>query len=168
MANGPVLFKYLFLPEECADIVCVLEDLPGWRFAGAECGDTRVNNLPDKHAVTKVLAQRIEQLIHDTWKFTKHSVRFSEAAIVRYCLGAVVPPHSDTNRTKRLRAYSFVVYLTDNYQGGELIIPSLSFHCSGKLGHVVVFPSTEVHYATAVIDGDKSVLVGFLEMATHS
>ncbi|WP_161553639.1 2OG-Fe(II) oxygenase [Paraburkholderia caledonica] len=109
------------------------------------------------------LATAVERMVFRTYPSSSESMRFAEAALVRYSVNATVPPHTDINPSKRRRALSFVCYLTDGYLGGELVIPGLNHHGIGQRGSLITFPSTELHWATQVTAGDKSVFVGFLE-----
>jgi predicted 2-oxoglutarate/Fe(II)-dependent dioxygenase YbiX len=138
--------------------------MDGWRTAGDVALDTRVLNLSPEHEVTQMLAARSVSFAQLQWPYTAGRITFAEAAVVRYSVGAKVPPHTDTNYAKRERIFSFIAYLTEGYIGGDLVIPSLSYAGTQPKGHSVFFPSSELHHATDVVAGDKSVIVGFLKL----
>lgn len=166
LEDWPVFCGPLLSKDECKDILCASEDLLGWRIAGGSAKETRVCNFPDID-ITARLGARVLSAMKKEWPSITTNIRFAEAAIVRYCKGAVVPLHTDINEAKRLRAFSFIIYLTAGYCGGELNLPSLRYCGVGNLGWVTVFPSTEAHWADEVTEGDKSVIVGFFEYITH-
>lgn len=149
----------LFSAARCEEILQLLTSEPGWRRAGGTAGNTRVLNLPREHIVLSWLRRDLAPVMLNA--LGGCALVLGEAALVRYCAGAVVPPHTDLNPTKRDRVVSFIVYLTDGFTGGELCIPSCRFKDVCPQGHVVAFPSTERHWAERLAAGDKSVLVGF-------
>lgn len=160
-SSGAIHLAPLFNEGECANALASLENMAGWRFAGDSCGATRVLNLSG--VWRDRLATAVEQVVYRAYRNSAGGMHFSEAALVRYCVGATVPSHTDINPSKRLRVISFVFYLTDEYIGGELVIPGLNYRGVAGRGWVVTFPSTESHWAEQVVAGDKSVFVGFLE-----
>jgi hypothetical protein len=52
--------------------------------------------------------------------------------------------------------HSIVLYLNDNFKGGELLIPELDFKHKPKRGDAVIFsPNTLTHGVTEVIGGNR-------------
>lgn len=51
--------------------------------------------------------------------------------------------------------YGSIMYLNDNYEGGELFFPKYNFHIKPKPGTLIFFPSTNMyaHGVTEVTDG---------------
>jgi predicted 2-oxoglutarate/Fe(II)-dependent dioxygenase YbiX len=103
----------------------------------------------------------VTQLVRKSGAAPHKGIEFEEAAIVIYSVGAEVPAHTDVNFAKRGRILSFILYLTDGYEGGELCIPTLGHFAAAPAGHVKIFPSIELHWATPIRAGVKSVVVGF-------
>jgi hypothetical protein len=147
---------------ECAFVLDTVERLDGWRLAGGVALDSRVLNVPSDNVVANLIKVLVVDVMKQQWQGECAFLIYDESAVVRYSIGAAVPAHTDVNPAKRHRIFSFVVYLTDNFVGGALRIPALDFEGVLPLGWVVAFPSTEVHSASEVLAGDKSVLVGFL------
>jgi len=82
-----------------------------------------------------------------------------EAEIVHYPSGGMFMPHSDANRVKPYRAFSVILYLNEDFDGGETQFPDSGYTCSPKTGRVLVFPSYLVHAGQTVLAGEKYVLV---------
>ena len=61
--------------------------------------------------------------------------------------------------------YNFVVFLNDNFKGGELIINNLIVN--PQKGQMVYFSWDEPHYVKNVSSGDRYTLVAFLNNAIN-
>jgi predicted 2-oxoglutarate/Fe(II)-dependent dioxygenase YbiX len=82
-----------------------------------------------------------------------------EAEIVRYPTGGLFTPHSDANIVKPYRAFSVILYLNDEFEGGGTAFPSLGFTCEPKKGRLLVFPSHVLHGGNPVTSGSKYIIV---------
>lgn len=75
-------------------------------------------------------------------------------------------PESSTNSHKMLHwdfsQFTFVICLTDEYEGGELCFPRQDEHIRLKKGDLVLFPGglTHPHYVNPTTSGVRDVLVG--------
>lgn len=61
------------------------------------------------------------------------------------------------------RDISSVLYLTDNFEGGNLVFPDLDIEIEPKAGSAIYFPSDEdhMHLVTKVESGNRSTCTGF-------
>ena len=66
-------------------------------------------------------------------------------------------PHVDWNEQNPDLEYSFVVYLNDNYVGGEIYWENQGVQVKPEAGSIVLFPSKEpyFHGVTSVTEGNK-------------
>ena len=64
-----------------------------------------------------------------------------------------------TNPHTHHHAYSFVVFLNDEYEGGELIFDNVTF--KPKVGQLIYFSGNERHYVNNVTNGNRYTLVSF-------
>ena len=71
-----------------------------------------------------------------------------------YDAGEGLSLHADLNYTIQNR-YSFVIYLNDDYTGGELIFPEEDVTVFPEAGTIMAFPSLSEHEARAVVSGVK-------------
>lgn len=149
--------------KDCSHILKSAEKLTSWRVAGGEALESRVVNLPDDFEWIQSVEQGLRRALGEVYPVSLRELVFAEAALVRYCVGAKVPRHTDINPAKRDRVVSFVLYLTEGFEGGRLHVPSMKFEGIAPLGSSIVFPSGEPHYADSIGRGDKSVMVGFFE-----
>ena len=67
---------------------------------------------------------------------------------------------------------SFTLFLSniDNYEGGELIIENINSKNKFKLnaGQILIYPSTYLHSVQEVTEGERLVLVGWIESYVKS
>lgn len=81
------------------------------------------------------------------------------AEIIRYPQGGEFKPHTDTHRGNAERAFTAILYLNDDFAGGETAFPNLAYQCRPAAGRVLVFLPTELHAGLPVMLGEKVVLV---------
>lgn len=162
--SSSLLIIGVFGSEDCQSIIDEAETRAGWRIAGAEARDSRVLTLNLRDSFFSSVADRIERksIPAATQHWGLKGLRLEELSVVRYNRDAEVPLHTDTGPYKRHRVASIVCYLTDGFIGGDLVVPRLHFKGIAKLGEAILFPSAELHSATRLTSGDKTVLVGFL------
>ena len=89
-------------------------------------------------------------------------------ALSSWKLGIALPPHIDTikypdkeTHTPR-SAINALVYLTDDYEGGEITFPELDMVIKPKAGSVVVFDADLMHGVNAVKSGMRKTLESHL------
>ena len=92
--------------------------------------------------------------------------------ILRYTQGSHYRPHADsdvldheTGAWKKVkdRDYSLLIYLDDEYEGGELIFPNFDFRLRPEAGMLVAFPSDYryLHGAMPVLSGVRHAIVSW-------
>jgi hypothetical protein len=83
--------------------------------------------------------------------------------MLKYSTGHEYKPHYDGN-TAGNRHISCIVYLNDEYEGGELEFPNFNVKIKPQKGMLVVFPSNfaYTHIAKPVTSGTKYAIVTWL------
>lgn len=81
-------------------------------------------------------------------------------SISKYYSGSGMGPHTDSGPIAHLSA---VLYLNDDYSGGELGFPNHGITIKPTAGSIVIFPSVEpyVHDPKTVISGEKYISPSF-------
>lgn len=84
-------------------------------------------------------------------------------SVSKYSTGKSMGPHVDDYDDGENPNISVVLYLNDNYIGGELQFPDQSIKIKPKAGSVIVFPSTKpyFHESLPVESGIKYMAPGF-------
>ena len=92
--------------------------------------------------------------------------------VLRYRRGSHYKPHSDSDvinpETQRWRKsldrdYSLLIYLDDEFEGGELIFPNFNFRLRPTAGMLAAFPSDcrYLHGAMPVLSGVRHAIVSW-------
>jgi hypothetical protein len=96
--------------------------------------------------------------------FADHALRFPETkyGINKYFEGQYMGPHVDWNEFNSDITYTIVVYLNDDYEGGELFFvdPEINVKIKPKAGSIVMFPSKlpYLHQSCELIKGRKMLI----------
>ena len=88
------------------------------------------------------------------YPFAKANLKGREKPnILKYVEGGFLPPHQDHGVSSR--ALSVLIYLNDDYEGGEISFPISNIVLKPKSGSVVLFPSNflYVHTISDMISG---------------
>jgi hypothetical protein len=80
--------------------------------------------------------------------------------IYKYFEGEGMGPHVDYNEDNNYLEYTIVVYLNDDYEGGELYFNEFDIKVKPKAGSIIMYPSTfpYTHEALKVISGRKCLI----------
>jgi hypothetical protein len=96
--------------------------------------------------------------------YADYALRFPETkyGINKYYEGQYMGPHVDWNEFNSDITYTIVVYLNDDYEGGELFFvdPSIDIKIKPKAGSIVMFPSTMpyLHQSCEITKGRKMLI----------
>ena len=88
---------------------------------------------------------------------------FENVQLIRYKPGGFYHAHKD-NFGKTLenhREVTILVYLNEDFTGGETSFPKLEWAFKPQTGYVLLFPARYQHKAEAVIEGTKYVLAAW-------
>jgi predicted 2-oxoglutarate/Fe(II)-dependent dioxygenase YbiX len=83
--------------------------------------------------------------------------------INKYATGEEMGSHVDWNERNDQLEYSFVFYLNDDYEGGDIYWPNHNISLKPEAGSVVIFPSKEPyqHAVKMVTSGNKIFIPHF-------
>lgn len=167
----PKIAVYLNLEIELSEVLKLAEDTEwveatlGGRFVGVD--ETLIKLEPSIRDASlkklKVLQEAIfPELKNYVEDFTHDSVVMDTFALVKYTEGQFFSEHSDGVENFG-RALSIVIYLNDDYEGGELYFRNQNLTLKPVAKSMVMFPSTEefLHEAKPVISGTKYAIVSF-------
>jgi hypothetical protein len=132
-------------------------DLDRRRANRIHFSDVDMTVRPNTSACLNLIYSEVSDLLRI--EFGMFVEEFGEAEIVHYPENGVFIPHSDANKVKPYRAASVVLYLNDDFEGGETHFPDLDCSCKPKTGNVLVFPSHLLHGGQPVVKGEKYIIV---------
>jgi len=92
--------------------------------------------------------------------------------VLRYSRGSHYKPHSDSDvinpatgrwRKAQNRDYSLLIYLDEDFEGGELIFPNFNYKLRPEAGMLAAFPSDwrYLHGAMPVLSGVRHAIVSW-------
>lgn len=86
----------------------------------------------------------------------------------KYAEGEEMGQHTDWNEDQKTLEYSFVVYLNDDYEGGEIYFNKQNIKVKPKAGSIILFPSKEPyqHGSLKLISGRKIFIPHFWKNGT--
>lgn len=81
----------------------------------------------------------------------------SMISLRRYDTGQSMGPHYDGQDGDEFLKYTMVIYLNDDYEGGEVNFPNHDLTIKPKAGSLVLFPSQKpyIHESKPIISGNK-------------
>ena len=119
---------------------------------------------PDDSVFQKEFSETIDQIIRPLIKraWTTDFPRHHGTHLVRYTPGDFYVAHVDTVPGENYRYFTFLCYLNDDFEGGATSFPQLNLSIKPETGKAILFPSTYLHCAEPVTNGEKYVLVSWL------
>lgn len=130
----------------------------------------RFNNLVDSdtnvdiQTINSILKKAIIGASEDYSKYYSVNIgKLMPLSISKYSTGKSMGPHVDDYNNGDDPNISVVLYLNDNYEGGEINFPNQNIKIKPEAGSIVIFPSVEPYYheSLPVISGIKYMSPGF-------
>jgi hypothetical protein len=97
--------------------------------------------------------------------FTSYSRLNPLRGIQRLQVGQEMPPHFDSVSDSDIQ-YGIVMYLNDDFTGGETIYPNLNLAIKPKRGHLIVHNANHLHGAALVSGGDTRYILSCFARGT--
>ena len=157
----------------------LLEDLPwedGKKTAGKHAAKVKNNlQLNRSSDISKKYTELIEKKILNDVLIKSFALpkRIHGIMFTKSLKGMKYGRHIDNAFMSSGRAdLSFTIFLNEKveYSGGELLIEGLNSEDKFKLnaGGIVIYPSTHIHSVQEVINGERIVVVGWIESYVKS
>ena len=156
-----------------------IKDLPwedGKKTAGNHAAKVKNNLQLDRSSdISKKCTELVEKKILNDVLIKSFALpkRIHGTMFTKSLQGMKYGRHIDNAYMSTGRAdLSFTIFLNekDKYKGGELLIESLNLEKKFKLdiGGIIIYPSTYLHSVEEVIDGERLVVVGWIESYIRS
>lgn len=107
-----------------------------------------------EHYKNKIIANRTVECE----KFFNKKFKMTSINMTLWKSGHEMPPHSDYGGLNEYpdREYASIIYLNDDYQGGEIYIPELKFELKPKKGQLVCFQGGKyMHGVKKILKGER-------------
>jgi len=159
-----IVIKENFISQDKLDfIMSSIDETVSWGSNSmAGIPDKVTNNLyQEKPEVHKILKEAIDQVQKEIEYHFGRPLETNSAGIRRWDTGEFQPLHADGEDTEGhpneafIVDYGAVIYLNDDYEGGEIYFPDHGIELKPKAGTLVFFPSS-----TMYIHGVKEITRG--------
>lgn len=161
--------------EDCEYLIqcAISSDL--WDHGGHEFWDNRVidyNSMLsfDKKAATIMYDSNIacRQIIKDFYRLD-NDIYSDTLQVIRWFPGMEQPPHADDMSNTEVHGFSHrefgsIVYLNDEYSGGQTYYPNFDFYVTPKAGSIAIHPGDQehLHGVTKIEGGIRYTIASFL------
>jgi Rps23 Pro-64 3,4-dihydroxylase Tpa1-like proline 4-hydroxylase len=115
-----------------------------------------------KHSLAKIIKKRMLDILNTE---TSELELSGLTMLQRMQEGVELKCHTDQHTDPSIR-YATILYLNDNYEGGELFFKNVGLEIKPEKGSLIIFPGTEEfsHGVNAVKSGPiRYVIVGFIK-----
>ena len=115
---------------------------------------------------TRSLLERVfpaaQDAVRNAWEIDV--TNWSSPQFTKYYPGHFIKVHRDSGEAFPKRLFTTVLYLTDDYTGGEIHFPHIQKKYHPASGTALIFPSDFVHEVRPLEVGTKCVFLFFLEV----
>jgi hypothetical protein len=175
MFNAKVIEKFLS-DEECIYIINKTIEIDSWDKTNDEFWSNRVFNprsLPGNDAFRKYMIEILnKKRVAISQQYNLPKLFNDGFAIVRWFPGMEQQPHSDDmkdflgndeNNINRYREFGAIIYLNDNFIGGETYYPKNNFLVKPKVGTLAMHPgnSDHLHGVSKIKDNIRYTIATF-------
>lgn len=174
---GFTVLRSFALPGECDSILTSAVARGDWR--PARVGDYEHDILKvaivNPRATTAEVTQQFDQLSDVFERLRIASVKvvkkefglrlngFSRFSISRNAPGSSVARHRDTTTLSTRRLVTIILYLNDEYEGGQLMFPDMDIVYQPAKGDVAMFLSEHFHSVSTITSGHRYCVIVFGE-----
>jgi predicted 2-oxoglutarate/Fe(II)-dependent dioxygenase YbiX len=166
LSAGIVLFENTFLRDE--ELIDLAEQ-GNWRegTAGGQINpQSRITDIHDLDTSTELHNELLETFVNYIGEYMKlypncKITKGEHLRIGRYYEQGHYKPHCDSSDSSRI--LSGVLYLNDDYEGGELLFNHLDLKIKPNKGDLILFPSNYVftHESLPVTKGTKYIALSW-------
>jgi hypothetical protein len=160
LENNGILTKESFLnEEECSYLIRNFKpennDDPSLLWRGRLCWSIMESNKG-------IIEDRILRFARE---MTGLNLTIDNPHVVHWPAGTEMPPHNDLGANMEFpnRNFAAIVYLNDDYQGGELMFPDLDFGIKGHTGELIIFRGDSImHGVNKINSGNRYTIASWL------
>jgi hypothetical protein len=117
----------------------------------------------------KQIQEKIKQVLEGLYPF---EITLTQIRSIIRSYGAGMPVHHDDDpyKTELTTRYGFVLYLNDDYTGGEIYYPKLNIEYKPKVGDLVIHPGSEEysHGVRDIVSGERYNITLFAHTQNES
>ena len=139
----PEVVKGFLTPEDCNTLINYDSEFYQAVFAYEGPVPTHINNSVNKLINNNSL--EISSILKKfSEKFPIHQENFEDLKVVKYTKGGFIHGHLDSGPSI-IRTHTILMYLNENYEGGETEFPNLNKQFKLNTGDILYFPNYDSH-----------------------
>lgn len=156
---NPKIVKNFLTEQECKYLIDLVKNVEPWETGGSEFWNNRsLNAINIYNQIDEIagkllynIRKKIGETIKEQYKLEKQ-VYPDLCQIVRWFPGQEQHPHADDMKNTdgndwfHHREYGAVVYLNDDYFGGNTFYPKHDFYVKPEIGTLAIHPGDEEHF----------------------
>ena len=169
-------FSNFLSKEEVSDILSFAKNTDLWGSPGEGFWDGRVINAYNINQKSTALGIVLKNTKEKILKIAKEAYSINEdiyadlLQLTRWFPGMEQPPHSDNmentshSEFHKHREYGIVIYLNDDFKGGNTFYPQHNFYINPEPGKLAIHPASTDHmHGVTKIEGNiRYTLTSFL------
>jgi len=142
------------------DLDAILKLSEDSEWFDAQIGDVRDFSFRRLKQFQEIIFPQIKNYVEDC---SDEPLEMESFTLIRYTEGQFFIEHSDDDIEELERKLSIVIYLNDDYEGGEIYFRKQNLTIKPKANSLVAFPSTDefVHEAKPITSGTKYIITSF-------
>jgi predicted 2-oxoglutarate/Fe(II)-dependent dioxygenase YbiX len=163
-ARNVIIIENFVSPEDCKLVLDSIDDSIVWvSYTQEGIPDKVSKNLHDKKEAYGILKNAIDKLQNEIETHFGRSLEEGFPGIRVWSVGDYQPLHADGEDPEGnpneayIVDYGSVIYLNDDYEGGEIYFPDQQIEIKPKAGTVVFFPSNNmfIHGVKEITKGER-------------
>jgi prolyl 4-hydroxylase len=135
----PKVIKGFLTPDECNTLINYNSEFTQSVFEGDNSNIKSVTKIINNNSleISSILKKFSE-------KFPIHKGKFEDLKVVKYTKGGFIPIHIDYGQGT-MRTHTILLYLNENYEGGETEFPNLNKQFKLNTGDILYFHNFDSH-----------------------
>lgn len=155
----------------CHALVASMERSSSWQSASVIAGAgvqralssvRRADVLPEQALSAHGLRAAVLKALPPIAELVDEPLTLGPLELVRYPVNGQYRVHTDFGPATIRRVYTALVYLNDDFSGGETAFPDLAYSARPRRGDLLLFPSYLRHAGKPVAGNPKYIAVGWL------
>lgn len=154
-----MIIKNFLTEEECNAFLLEVDGDPDWKPQSKDTGIYILKS--NNHKILVDIHKRVSALFDDN--LHTQIIRL----IHKTDNNSVWIRHSDNAGGNEIK-YGVVIYLNDNFEGGELYYPDLNLTVKPEKGMLVYHQGDEAHEVLKVVSGERYTLTSFIRLFNNN
>ena len=157
---GINVFENFIIDEDCNYLINFLDNV---QDSSVSASDVRKISLrPESEIIKNILLRVLEKTKKD---FNNENLFITSYMVSSYKSGYAMKLHVDTEEMRECNKISIVLYLNNDFKGGDIVFPVINFRHSPKAKELISFlsePEENAHLVEIIESGTRYVMPIFI------